>query len=317
MRHHVRSALRLGERDDVADRAALRHEHDEAIETESDAAVRRCAVLEGVHHEAELLTRLFLREPDGLEDFLLQISLIDAQAAAADLDAVQNHVVSVRLDPSGVGHQVLDIFAARRRERMVHGLPALLFLVVFKHREVRDPEEFQRIGIDEAAAARHLKAQFAERLCDDERLVRDDEQEIARLGMAGLLDLLEDFIGVELLVRRLHALFRVLNPRETLRAVALHILHETVQLAARDIRIVLDIDDLDLSAVFEDRGEDLEVRPLDVLRDVHELHAEAKIGLIRAEPLHRLVPLHAQKRRFELDAERLVEKLRDEALHQL
>ena len=198
VRHHVRSALRLGERDDVADRAALRHEHDEAVETESDTAVRWRAVLEGVHHEAELLTRLFLREPDGLEDLLLQISLIDAQAAAADLDAVQNHVVSVRLDPSGVGHQVLDILAARRRERMVHGLPALLFLVVFKHREVRDPEEFQRIGIDEAAAARHLKAQFAERLCDDVCSLKPQEDRLC-MSVIVRLDCRGEVLGAEVL----------------------------------------------------------------------------------------------------------------------
>ena len=82
---------------------------------------------------------------------------------------------------------------------MVHRLVALLLRTVLEHREVHDPEEPQRIGIDQSTAASHLKAQLAECLCHDERLVGDDEEQIARLCPDGILDRLKGLIGVELL----------------------------------------------------------------------------------------------------------------------
>src|SRR4029453_19100203 len=47
-------ALRLGERNHVADALGARHQRDETIEAERQAAVRRRAVLQRVQQEAEL-----------------------------------------------------------------------------------------------------------------------------------------------------------------------------------------------------------------------------------------------------------------------
>src|SRR5271169_2378889 len=46
--------LRLRERDDLADAVGARHQHDEPVEAESDAAVRRRPEPERLEQEAEL-----------------------------------------------------------------------------------------------------------------------------------------------------------------------------------------------------------------------------------------------------------------------
>ena len=199
---------------------------------------------------------------------------------------------------------------------MVHRLVALLLRTVLEHREVHDPEEPQRIGIDQSTAASHLKAQLAECLCHDERLVGDDEEQISRLCPDGILDRLKGLVGVELLEGRLYALLRVLNPRQSLCAVALHIGDETVQLTARDIRIALDVDDLHAAARLHDGVEHLEVRAADIVRNVLQLHAEAQIGLVRAEAIHRLIPRHALEGRLDLRADALFKQLFDHPLHE-
>ena len=47
----------FGKGDHVADRLGARHQRDDAVEAEGDAAVRRRAVLQRVEQEAELLPR--------------------------------------------------------------------------------------------------------------------------------------------------------------------------------------------------------------------------------------------------------------------
>jgi hypothetical protein len=60
--HHVLPALRLGERDHVADLVDSCHQRDHAVETEGDASVRGCAVGERIEQEPEFRARIFIRE---------------------------------------------------------------------------------------------------------------------------------------------------------------------------------------------------------------------------------------------------------------
>ena len=108
---------------------------------------------------------------------------------------------------------------------MVHGLPALLFLAVLEHGEVNYPQEAELVVINEAAAASHLQTELAQGLCHHQRLVGNDQQQVAGLGAGGLLDFFEGLIAVELLEGRLDALFSILNPGQALGAIALDILH--------------------------------------------------------------------------------------------
>ena len=54
--------LRFRKRDHVTNTFGARHQHDDAIETERDATVRRAAVLQRPQQEAELLFRLFFAD---------------------------------------------------------------------------------------------------------------------------------------------------------------------------------------------------------------------------------------------------------------
>ena len=72
-------------------------QHDEAVEAEGDAPVRRRPAVEGVEQVAELGPRLGLREADRLEDARLHVAPVDAQAAACGQRgqaASQAHVVN-------------------------------------------------------------------------------------------------------------------------------------------------------------------------------------------------------------------------------
>src|SRR6266540_1980822 len=59
MREQILRALRLGERDDVADGFGARHHGDDAIEAEGNAAVRRRAILQRLQQKPEFLLRFF------------------------------------------------------------------------------------------------------------------------------------------------------------------------------------------------------------------------------------------------------------------
>src|SRR4029450_6743740 len=83
----------FGEGDHVADRFRATDEHDEPVEAESDAAVRRCAETESAQEMAELLFRFLARQTEDLEHLRLQIAFVDADAAAADLNTVQDNIV--------------------------------------------------------------------------------------------------------------------------------------------------------------------------------------------------------------------------------
>src|SRR5690349_22735263 len=91
----ILGALRLRESDDVADRFGARHHGDDAVQAEGDAAVRGRAVLERLQQEPELLLRLLGTDRKGPEHLRLHLLAVDAHRAAADLRAVQHHVVGL------------------------------------------------------------------------------------------------------------------------------------------------------------------------------------------------------------------------------
>src|SRR3954467_364795 len=65
--HQVFGGGGLGERNHVAQRFATGKNHDDAIQSQSNAAVRRRTVLQGFKEESEALLRFFRRHAQGLE----------------------------------------------------------------------------------------------------------------------------------------------------------------------------------------------------------------------------------------------------------
>jgi hypothetical protein len=94
-RQQALRALRLREGDHVAERLGAGHQRDEAVQAEGDAAVRRRAVLQRVEQEAELGLRLFGADVQRAEHLALHLFAVDTHRAAADLPAVEHHVVGL------------------------------------------------------------------------------------------------------------------------------------------------------------------------------------------------------------------------------
>ena len=181
--------LGLREGDDIADGVEVEHQHDETVKAEGDACMRRSAVLECIKQETEFLLCFFLRDTDGFEYFFLQILLVDTKGAAAGFDTVQDHIIGFRIDLGRIGEEVLYIFISWRGEWMMFSDVAFFFFAVFEHREVGDPAEAEFIRVDEAHAASHFETEFAKSLCDDLRLVSNDEDEVAFFRFADFADL--------------------------------------------------------------------------------------------------------------------------------
>src|SRR4029077_9459520 len=82
VQHQVLHALRLRERDDIANVVRTGQQHDDAVDSGCDAPMRGHAVLESLEQETEPLANRFVVEAEQLEDATLQVGLVDAEAAA-------------------------------------------------------------------------------------------------------------------------------------------------------------------------------------------------------------------------------------------
>src|SRR5207249_2956875 len=102
----------------------------DAIEAERDPAVGRGAIAEGVEQEAEPLARLLGRDPQRVEDALLNLAAVDTDRASAELPAVEHDVV--RAAPPGC--RIRFEVARRRGERVVERIEPALLLVPSEHR---------------------------------------------------------------------------------------------------------------------------------------------------------------------------------------
>ena len=86
----------------------------------------------------------------------------------------------------------------------MHSHKALLFVAPLEHREVDYPEACELVLVAQAKAVAHFETQFAELLARLHGIVAtENENEVALLGAEGLLHLLERFLSVEFVDRRL------------------------------------------------------------------------------------------------------------------
>src|SRR5712691_9903566 len=105
VREQILRALRLGEGDDVADGFGAGHHGDDPVQAEGDAAVRRRAVLQRLEQKSELLLRFLGPDRKRAEYLGLNFLAVDAHRAAADLRAVQHHVVGLGERRAGIARE--------------------------------------------------------------------------------------------------------------------------------------------------------------------------------------------------------------------
>src|SRR5579863_2480626 len=106
--HQVLRLGRLREGDHFADRLLASEQRYDAIDAEGDAAMRRRSVGQRIEEEAEAAAPLLLAEAQHLEYAILQLLLVDSDAARAQFDAVQHQVVSFRAH--GQAHFIGGVF---------------------------------------------------------------------------------------------------------------------------------------------------------------------------------------------------------------
>ena len=112
-------------------------QHHQAVEAEGDAAVGRCAGLQGREQEAELFLVLRGLHAEGVKHLLLEVALVDADAAAADLQAVEHQVVGPRPYGQGLCLQLVVVVLQGRGEGVVQGLVAFFGFVILQQGEMR------------------------------------------------------------------------------------------------------------------------------------------------------------------------------------
>ena len=93
--HGALRALGLGECDDIPDRIGAAQKHDQPIEAEGDSTMWRSAIFQGLQQETELRLRLILPDAQQVEDPELNITAVIPYAAAADLAAIEHHIVGL------------------------------------------------------------------------------------------------------------------------------------------------------------------------------------------------------------------------------
>ena len=175
--HQIDGLRRLWERDYLADRRLTRQEGANAIEAERESAVRRRAVLERLEEESEAVLRVLVREPEQAEHLGLRLAVMNTNAAAAELPAVEDHIVGLRHHLARLRFKHVQIFFTRRGERVVHRVPALLVGVPVEQREVGDPGQLPLAFRNQVLSLRDLQAKLAEDLgCRVRRAGSEHEQ---------------------------------------------------------------------------------------------------------------------------------------------
>ena len=92
--HEVGAALGLGEGDHVSDIVSTHEQHDESIQAEGNAAVGGGTLTERIEKETELHTHVFFFKAEYTEYCVLHLGVVDTDRAAADLGAVEDHVIA-------------------------------------------------------------------------------------------------------------------------------------------------------------------------------------------------------------------------------
>src|SRR5206468_7917159 len=111
-----------------------------AVDAGRDTAVRRHAVLESVEQVAELGADFLAAHAEDLEDALLQLAVVDPDASAGYLDAVQHAVIRASADVIRPCPQQAHILRPRRGERMVTVREVALIVLLEQVHRV-DPQE--------------------------------------------------------------------------------------------------------------------------------------------------------------------------------
>ena len=305
-RQQALGTLCFGEGDDVADALCLGHERDQAVQPKRQAAVRWRAVLQGVQQETELDLGIFGRNLQCGEDLALHVGTVDTHRATAQFPAVQDHVVSLGDARTGVRvHEVL-MAVFRRREGVMHSVPAATFFIGLEHRKVHHPQRRplvfkQAVGAAKLAVAQ-LDAQSAQSVVHNFGLVGAEENEVTTLCPGARQDLRNGRVVQVLHDGALQAVAAFagvvhLDPSQAPGAVDLDKFGVSVDLTTAQATVGLTAaghaQGSHAAAFVLRRGrEDFEVHVGHHVGEFGEFEVHAQVGLVRAITVHGLGVSH-------------------------
>ena len=218
---------------------------------------------------------------------------MDTDGTAAQLYTVAHEVVGFGTHLFRMLVEQRNIVGVGHRERMMSCHKALLFIAPLEQGEVDNPKTLELILIAQSQAVAHLQTEGAELdACLVGIVARENEHEIAILGTHFLLELSPNLGRIELVYAGLHGSVFIEFDVDQSFGSYLRTLHEVgklVDLLARVVGTTRDADTADILCRVEN-GEGS--RALQYVHQLHELHAEAQVGLIRTEATHRLMPRH-------------------------
>ena len=278
----------------------------------------RSAEGEGLDQEAELLVDLLVGHADAAQDAALQLRGVDADGAAAHLEAVHDQVVGVGAALQRGVLDLVEVLVAHAGEGMVLGSVALLLLVVLEHGEVDDPAHVVGALGDELELPGHVQADGAEHLVDHGCAVCAEHHEVTGLHVEGGLHGLDLVVGEELEDGAGDgAVAAVGDPGHALGAELDGHLADLVDLRAGHVACALGVDGLDHAAAGQRGGEDLEVAVGDDLAQVDELHAKAAVRAVDAVAVHSICILDAVEREAHVGDAGLCQDLGHDVFHHL
>ena len=106
----------------------------------------RAAKFQGLEQEAEAVLGLLVADLQQLEDAPLHLLAVDTDGAAADLGAVEDHVVGPGQAGAGIGLQQVHLVLLGRGEGVVQGGPAPGVALALEHGEVHHPQGVPALG---------------------------------------------------------------------------------------------------------------------------------------------------------------------------
>ncbi|OPZ60577.1 MAG: hypothetical protein BWY87_00389 [Deltaproteobacteria bacterium ADurb.Bin510] len=219
---------------------------------------------------------------------------MDAHAAAADLVAVDDHVVGLGLDLARVSKEQLGVLGQRRREGVVQGHVALVFFGEFEQRKIDDPQRAEDVCRNQVELFGHVHAQGRQRSVGDAGLVRGHHQGgIARFHLETLDQGLLLGFTQELGDRTFEAVGTQLHPDHALGAEVGGEDRQVVEILAAEVGTHAEA--LDQAAGRQCGVEHLEFGGGHDVADVLEFAAEARVGAVDAVVSHGLVITHDRK----------------------
>ena len=255
---------------------------------------------------------VFLVHTEDREHLRLQVRLVNPDAAAADLDAVEDDVVGLGAHFAvAFFFEQREVVGVRAGERMMDRVPLVFRGVELQEREIGDPEEIELLRVfRQALDFGDAQTKATEHFAGDLPFIGAEENEVAFLDCEPGLERVLLGLGKEFHDRRFPFAVFDLDEGESLCAKVFRNRRHLVHLADGDTGEAFCVDRLHDPAALDHAAEHLETALAKLVGEIDQLHAETAVGLVASVGADRFAIGHARERRRDVDLARGLERSR-------